>query len=96
MINFIETWDQLRDKFDLSESLKIHIVKHHLFDTFELSGESLLKLKATDEITKATHSALRIHDERHGYKINDKGSKAHIKKQHKSTVSFNSRNIGGF
>ena len=35
------------------------------FDTFELSGESLLK--TTDEITEATHSALRIHDERHGY-----------------------------
>ena len=47
------------------------------FDTFELSGESLLK--TTDEITEATHSALRIHDERHGYKVNDKGSKAHIK-----------------
>ena len=89
---FSDTWDKLRDKFDLSESLKIHIIKHHLFDTFELTGESLLK--ATDEITEATHSALRIHDERHGYKVNNKGSEAHIKKQHKSTVSFNSRNVG--
>ena len=58
---FVATWEVLRDKFGLSESLKIHIIKDHLFDTFE----SLLK--TTDEITEATHSALRIHDERHGY-----------------------------
>ena len=70
---FVANWEVLRDKFGLSESLKIDIIKDHLFDTFE----SLLK--TTDEITEATHSALRIHDERHGYKVNGKGSKAHIK-----------------
>ena len=88
--NFENTWDILRDSFNLSESLKIHIIKDHLYDTFELSGESLLK--ASDEMTEATHSRLRIHDERHGYTIIDKGSEAHCRKQHKSTVSFNSRN----
>ena len=61
-----------------SESMKIHIITHHLFDTFELSGELL--------------TALRIHDERHGFVVNDKGSEAHVRKQHRSTVSFNSRN----
>ena len=69
-------------------------MKHHLFDTFELSGQSLLK--ASDEITEAAHSALRIHDERHGYKVNDIGSEAHAIKQHKSTVSYNSRNMGDY
>ena len=88
------TWELLRDKFYLSESLKIHIVKHHLFDTFELSGQSLLKATDYDEIT--AHSALRIHDERHGYKVNDIGSEAHAIKQHKSTVSYNSRNMGDY
>ena len=90
MDDFVNTWDVLRDKFNLSESMKIHIIKHHLFDTFELSGESLLR--ASDEMTESTHSALRIHDERHGFVVNNKGSEAHIKKQHRSTVSFNSRN----
>ena len=47
-------------------------------------------------LPKSRGFPLRIHDERHGYKINIKGSPAHIKKQHKSTVSFNSRNIGDF
>ena len=89
---FAVTWELLRDKFDLSESMKIHIVKDHLFDTFELTGRSLLK--ASDEITEAAHSALRIHDERHGYKVNDIGSAAHAKNQHKSIVSYNSRNVG--
>ena len=84
--DFINTWE----KFDLSESMKIHIIKHHLFNTFELSGESLLR--ASDEMTESTHSALRIHDERHGFVVNDKGSEAHVRKQHRSTVSFNSRN----
>ena len=89
--DFVNTWEVLREKFDLSESMKIHIVKHHLFDTFELlSGESLLR--ASDEMTESTHSALRIHDERHGFVVNDKGSEAHVRKQHRSTVSFNSRN----
>ena len=51
-----------RDK-NLSESMKIHIIKDHLFDTFELSGKSLLT--ASDEMTEATRSALRIYDETH-------------------------------
>ena len=85
------TWELLRD-FNLSESMKIHIGKDHLFDTFELTGRSLSK--ASDEITEAAHSALRIHDERHGYKVNDIGSAAHAKNQHKSIVSYNSRNVG--
>ena len=71
-------------------------MKHHLFDTFELSGRSLLKDSDYDEITEAAHSALRIHDERHGYKVNDIGSEAHAIKQHKSTVSYNSRNMGDY
>ena len=74
--------------------IKGQIVKHHLFDTFELSGQSLLKATDYDEIT--AHSALRIHDERHGYRVNDIGSEAHAIKQHKSTVSYNSRNVGDY
>ena len=26
--DFVNTWEVLREKFDLSESMKIHIVKH--------------------------------------------------------------------
>ena len=45
-------------------------------------------------VTEAVHSALRFHDEAHGYTINMKGSPMHMKQQHRSTVSFNSRNLG--
>ena len=61
---------------------------------FELTGQSFLAV--TDEVTEAVHSALRLHDEAHGYTINMKGSTIHMMKQHKSTVSFNSRNLGDF
>ena len=84
----------MRDKFDLSETLKIHLIKHHMMDYFELTGQSFLAV--TDEVTEAVHSALRLHDEAHGYTINMKGSTIHMMKQHKSTVSFNSRNLGDF
>ena len=47
-------------------------------------------------VTEAVHSALRLHDEAHGYTINMMGSTIYMMKQHKSTVSFNSRNLGDF
>ena len=65
-----------------------------MLDYFELTGETFLGV--TDEVTEAAHSALRIFDERHGYKVNQKGSPGLIRKQHKSTVAFNSRNLGDF
>ena len=37
-------------------------------------------IKVSDEITEAAHSALRIHDEMHGYKILKKGTDQHVKK----------------
>ena len=43
---------------------------------------------------KENHEPKKVYHERHGYKVNNKGSEAHIKKQHKFTVSFNSRNVG--
>ena len=56
----------MRDKFDLSESLKILIINDHMFDYFELTGKTLLTV--SDEITEAAQSALRTFYERHGYK----------------------------
>ena len=92
--NFNENWTILRNKFDLNESLKIHLIKDHMYDYFELTGQTLLRV--SDETTEAAHSALRMHDERHGYKILKKGTEQHAKNQHKSTVSFNAKNLGDF
>ena len=94
LTNFDVNWTNLRDKFDLNESLKIHLIKDHMYDYFELTGQTLLRV--SDEVTEAAHSALRIHDERHGYKILKKGTDQHFKYQHRSTVSFNAKNLGDF
>ena len=84
----------MQKEFDLSQTLKMHIIMDHLEDYFELSGRTLLR--DTDEAVEVTHSKLRIFDERHGYKITKKGSPMHRLKQHKSSVHFNSLNIGDF
>ena len=82
----------LQAKFELSEPLKIHILRHHMLEYMEKTGKT--RLSITDEIVEATHSKLRKYDEKHQYKVNKKGSKSHFDKQHKSTVSFNSMNLG--
>ena len=79
--NFNENWTILRNKFDLNESLKIHLIKDHMYDYFELTGQTLLRV--SDETTEAAHSALRMHDERHGYKILKKGTEQQAKNRHK-------------
>ena len=65
-----------------------------MYDYFELTGQTLLRV--SDETTEAAHSVLRMHDENHGYKILKKGTEQHAKNQHKSTVSFNAKNLGDF
>ena len=94
LTKFSEHWKILREKFDLSECLKIHIINDHMMDYFELTGKTLLSV--SDEITEAAHSALRTFDERHQYKTVQKGTEGHARKQHKSTVHFNAKNVGDF
>ena len=59
-----------------------------------MTGRTLLEV--SDEVTEAVHSRLRIFEERHNYKVNDKQSEKHKEKQHKSTVHFNSCNLGDY
>ena len=94
LTKFSEHWKILRENFDLSECLKIHIINDHMLDYFELTGKTLLTV--SDEITEAAHSALRTFDERHGYKTVQKGTEGHARKQHKSTIHFNAKNLGDF
>ena len=89
-----KTYYKLLDQYDLSETLKMHIICDHYEDYFELTGESLHLV--TDEVTESVHSRFRIFEERHGYVCHMKGSQSHVKKQHKSIVHFNSLNIGDF
>ena len=83
---------KLHKKFHMSESLKLHIIFSHYVEYFELTGHTLLKY--TDEVTEAVHSQLRMFEERHQYKRNNKDSTGHAKAQHNCIVFFNSVALG--
>ena len=87
-----DNYFKLLNTFDLSQTLKMHIICDHYEDYFELTGESLLKV--SDEITESVHSRYRLFEERHGYVCNMKGTSGHSRKQQKSIVHYNSLNIG--
>ena len=74
-----ENFLKLHEKFEMSETLKLHIIFAHL-EYFEQTGHTLLKY--TDEVTEAVHSQLRMFEERHYYKRNNKESAGHAKSQH--------------
>ena len=87
-----ENFFHLQEIFNISESLKMHIIFYHYDEYFEKSGETFLGV--SDEITESVHSRYRQFEEKHGYVSNKKGTKGHRLKQHKSVVHFNSLNIG--
>ena len=79
-------------KFDLSETLKLHIIFSHYIDHFEVTGETLLE--CTDETVESVHSKLRSFIESHGWRSTKRGTADSRLKQHKSTVAWNSLNLG--
>ena len=81
-----------QENFQMSMTLKIHIILHHYVDHFTVTGETLLKY--TDESVEAMHSQIRQFEESHHYTNHRYGSSSHAKSQHKSTVHINSLNIG--
>ena len=82
----------LQEHFQMSMTLKMHIILHHYLDHFEVTGETLLKY--TDEAVEAMHSQIKQFEERHHYKNHKYGSCSKAHSQHKSTVHINSLNLG--
>ena len=87
-----ENFLKLHEKFKMSESLKLHVIFSHYIEYFHMTGHTLLKY--TDEVTEAVHSQLRMFEERHQYKRNNKESAGHAKAQHNCIVFFNSVALG--
>ena len=87
-----ENFFQMQTEFNLSQTLKLHILFDHYVEHFEMTGESLLKY--SDEICEAMHSQYRIFEEKHKYTNNNKNTDSHKKSQLKSMVHFNSLNLG--
>ena len=65
----------LQEIFNISESLKMHIIFYHYDEYFEKTGKTFLGV--SDEITESVHSRYRQFEERHGYVSNKKGTKGH-------------------
>ena len=87
-----ENFFQMQTEFNLSQTLKLHILFDHYVEHFEMTGESLLKY--SDEICEAMHSQYQIFEEKHKYTNNNKNTDSHKKSQLKSMVHFNSLNLG--
>ena len=74
-----KTYYKLLDQYDLSDTLKMHIICDHYEDYFELTRETLYLV--TDDVTKSIHSGYISLEERKGYICPRKGSMSHVKKQ---------------
>ena len=87
-----KTFLKLHTLFGLNESLKLHVIFAHYVEYFEKTGHTLLRY--TDKVTEAVHSQLRMFEERHKFKRNDKSSQGHADAQHKCVVFYNSVALG--
>ena len=59
---------------------------------FEKTGHTLLRY--SDEVTEAVHNQLRMFEERHKLKRNNKSSQGHADAQHTCVVFYNSVALG--
>lgn len=87
-----ETFLKLHTVFGMNETLKLHVIFSHYMEYFELTGHTLLRF--SDEVTEAVHSQLRMFEERHKLKRNNKSSQGHADAQHTCVVFYNSVALG--
>ena len=84
--NLGNIFEKLQSEFDLSMSLKIHVITSHYMDFFEAKNETLLSY--TDEFCESMHSQIRLFEESHRY-LNNK----HIKHLNQFRHAFYVKNI---
>ena len=65
--NYTASFFNLYEKYQLSMTLKVHVIVHHYKYYFEKTGVTLRDTNG--EFTETCHSSLRISEERHGFKI---------------------------
>ena len=86
-------WDLMKDLYDLSYTLKIHIIKTHLPERLRTTGKTLQK--KSDEHTEKVHHRHRLFKERHQYGVSLRniGTPCQKKRQHSLVSHWNSLNI---
>ena len=91
---FEEKFFNLFAKYQLSMTLKVHVVIHHYKFYFETTGKTLKETNG--EFTETCHSTLRKAEECHNQKIVRKiATPIHQYQSFKSLIFHNSTKIGG-
>ena len=91
--DFENNFNHLYENIELNMTLKVHVILHHFTQYFELTNSTMKDTNG--EFVETLHSSLRIHEEKHGFKIVRKlGTATHLKKSKNSLVSFNSKRAG--
>ena len=91
--NFQNNFIILYTHFNLSMTLKVHVIFSHYEDYFQLTGKTF---KFTSgEYVETAHRKLRISEEAHALKIKRKiASDMHLKKALQSHILWNSKHSG--
>ena len=93
LADFRQKFMVMFEKYNLSWTLKIHVILDHYSTYFEKAGKTMWHTNG--EFPESAHSTLRKHEERHGFKVKKGlGSQGHVKKSARSLSQLNSRKIG--
>ena len=80
----------LKEKYGVSETLKIHVIKHPLGEYFHQMGISCCHTNG--EKVESVHSSLRLSEERHGLKtVRGLGTPRHGVISEKSLIFYSSK-----
>ena len=94
LADFRQKFMVMFENYNLSWTLKIHVILDHYSTYFEITGKTMRHTNG--EFPEGAHSTLRKHEERHGFEKVKKGlgSQGHVKKSARSLSQLNSRKIG--
>ena len=87
--DFSRTLDTVKNKFQMSESNKLHILRVHVGEFCSETGEALGKY--SEQELENTHSDYEFVWSR--YKVKDVKHSSYLSRQHRAIMCFNSYNI---
>ena len=91
--NYENSFYHLYMEYNLSMTLKCHIIIHHYPYFFDKSGKNMRYTNG--EFPESCHSTLRQSEENHGFKVKRKlGSPMHQQKSWQSLTLYNSKRAG--
>ena len=93
LADFRQKFMVMFEKYDLSWTLKIHVILDHYPTYFEKTGKSMRH--SNGEFPEGAHYTLKKHEVRHGFvQRKGLGTLGHVQKSARSLSHLNSRKIG--